>query len=353
MSSTGNLADGVTRFGLACFASAVELWTRGWEVNARHARQVLGGAAEADARPARDGDLPSALQRYALDLAAVPGQALDRLVEGLDPLPPAPPEPARRVGGHIVPIPARVHDASQGLAIYAVARDVARQMLTAQRAPFVPVDLGRGRTGLAITGVRYRASDLGVYDEVGVGFVVAPASDPYAVGLYFFALPVNGRLSRLAGAGIWGYAKTEETIDVALSDTRASWTLRRRRGRRRLLTISFPRGGHGDSTGVTLSTYTMRGGRPMRAQFVRSGRGERTLAGGGAVTLGLAAPGGRDPLTAALHRLGLPSAPVILHSWTERMSGELGPPQPVDPRAPARTARGGLSESRPRRPRRS
>lgn len=342
MSSTGNLADGLTRAGRAGFGAATELWTRGWEASARYARDALTGSTDADPS---DGRVSGALRRYVAALAAVPGLALERLADGFDPLQPAPSEPAHRVGRHSIPIPARVRDATQGLAIFAVARDAAIDILAAQRAPFVPIDLGRGRTALAITGVRYRASDLGVYDEVGVAFLVAPASDPYAVGLYFVALPVNGRLSRQAGSAIWGYAKTEELIDVTLDGRRASWTLRRRRSRRRVLTISFPRGGQSTSSGVGLTTYTVRRGRPMRVQFVRSGRGERTLAGGGSVTLTLGSGArGRDPLLSTLHRLGLPGAPVLLHSWTERMSGALGPAQPLRPR---------VREARPRRPRRS
>ena len=343
MASTGTLTDGLTRLGLAYVGSAADLWTRAWEVSARHARQALG-----------EENLPRALRRYLIELATVPALALERLIEGLDPVRVAPAGPARRIGGQSIPIPARVLDATQGMAIYAVPRDVAQAVLAAQKAPFVPVDLGRNVTGLAITGVRYRASDLGVYDEVGVGFLVAPARDPHAVGLYFFALPVTGRLSRLAGTTIWGYAKTEERIDVTLGDTRATWALRRRRGRTHVLTISFPRGGHGSSTGVTLPTYTLRNGHAARALFVRTGRGERTLAGSGAVTLSLGdGARTRDPLVAVLNRLGLPSAPVILHSWTETMSGELGPPQPLSPREPARAARPRVRGSRRRRPRRS
>jgi hypothetical protein len=355
MASTGTLTDGLTRLGLAYVGSAADLWTRAWEVSARHARQAVVGSREGRGGPALgEENLPRALRRYLIELATVPALALERLIDGLDPVRVGPAGPARRIGGQSIPIPARVLDATQGMAIYAVPRDVAQAVLAAQKAPFVPVDLGRNVTGLAITGVRYRASDLGVYDEVGVGFLVAPARDPHAVGLYFFALPVTGRLSRLAGTTIWGYAKTEERIDVTLGDTRATWALRRRRGRTHVLTISFPRGGHGSSTGVTLPTYTLRNGHGARALFVRTGRGERTLAGSGAVALSLGdGARTRDLLVAVLHRLGLPSAPVILHSWTETMSGELGPPQLLSPREPARAARARVRGSRRRRPRRS
>ena len=340
-STTGPLAPGWTRMGRALFVSGTDCWTRSWEIGLRYLRLAADlSVRDPDGRSGSRGPggaLFDAYRHFITEMAMVPGLAAERFAAELTPADTgaataaAAPPP---VEGRSIRLPARVEDAAQGLAMYAVPARAVEEALAERALPFVPVDLGRGAAALAIFGVRYVLSDLGTYDEIGFAFLVAPRQDPLAMGLHFFELPVSSRFSCAAGKAIWGYAKTEETIDVAAGESETSWTLRRKAGSGRVLTITFPRGGGGSSTAIPLPTYTLLGGRPHRTVFVRTGRGERILAGGGRVMLALGdeQANAGDGLWRTLRRLGLPAAPVILHAWTEHMSGEMGAPLPLSQR---------------------
>jgi hypothetical protein len=237
----------------------------------------------------------------------------------------------RSVEGRSVRLPVRAKEVSEGFVMYAVQARTVQAILAERRAPFVPVDLGRGRTVIGLFGARYLVSDLGTYDEVGCAFFVAPRREPWAVGLYYFELTANTRFSCEAAKAIWGVVKNEESVTVAPADSQVSWRLARRITGNHVLTVSFPRGGGGASTAIPLSIYTMLGGRPQRARSIRTGRGERLRLGRGQVrlTLGDHDANARDPLWQTLRRLGLPEAPAMLHGWTEHMWGELGAPHPL------------------------
>jgi hypothetical protein len=326
------LAVGLTRLGRALVASGTTFWTRSLEIGLRHARLLPDPAAGTGKRvPLPDGGgraLVDAYRHYASEMALVPWLALDQLgAELAGGGEPRAPHPAV-VAGKTVPIPTRVRRAMQGLAVYAVPAPAALRLLQARRIPFAPVPLGFARAAVAVTGARYASSDLGAHDEIGVALLVTPRSRPWAPGLHFLELPVNGHLSCEAGKAIWGYPKTEETLEMTSDRSRVAWTLRAERGGARVLTLGFPRGGGGSSTSIPLRTYTLFEGKAHRTVFTRTGRGERILAGTGPVTLSLGAPGTRrrHRVVETLRQLGLPGAPLILHAWTEAMSGEFGPP---------------------------
>jgi hypothetical protein len=182
----------------------------------------------------------------------------------------------------------------------------------------------------AVFGVRYRVSDLGAFEEMGVAVLAAPDVDPWAIGLYILAHPVTGSFSREAGNVVWGYPKTVETIDCAWGAREVTWTLRAGMGGPTLVTVAFPRGGRSASVAIPLPTYTLIDGALHRTVFTRTGLGERIRAGGEGVTLSLGAltPNRADGGWAILDGLGAGARP-ILSSWTERLSGEFGPPMPV------------------------
>jgi hypothetical protein len=329
------LAVGLTRLSRALLASGTAFWTRSLEVGLRHAGLLPDPAA----RPLGHGppqrgpgrNIVDAYRHYATEIALVPWLAVERFAEELagDRRPRA--SPSTTVAGKAVPIPTQVRAAMQGLAVYAVPARIALRALHERRAPFVPFSLGFGRAAVAVTGVRYVSSDLGAHDEIGVALLVTPKGNPWAPGLHFLELPVNGRLSCEAGKVIWGYPKTEETIEVRLERSRVAWTLRSKKDGSRVLTIVFPRGGGGSSTSIPLRTYTLLKGKAHRTVFTRTGRGERIRAGTGPVTLsfGTHSAGPVHRLAGTLRKLGLPVAPLILHSWTEAMSGEFGAPLPL------------------------
>jgi hypothetical protein len=326
-----------TRLGMAMVDSALDFWGRSLEIGARYVGNSLADASIAGGGTPASADFAGAflkeLRHYAAEMALVPWLALERFGDGLrsgDALG-EPGMAVHVVDGHRVVLPVRVLDAAQGMALYAVSIEAVQAILTDTGAPFRPVDLGRGRTALSIFGVHHREGDLGSYDEVGVAFHVAPREDPLAVGLYIIDFPVNAPFPLLAGKAIWGYAKSEATVDVALETTRAAWRLTRPGARQPVLTVSFPRGGHGASTAIPFPTYTLPGVAStdvVRAVVTRTGRGERIRAHGRGVRLELGDPAANasDPLWKILDRLGVADSQPMVHAWTEHMSAEFGLP---------------------------
>lgn len=325
-----------TRLGMAMVDSTLDFWGRSLEIGGRYVAKTLEDASVAGRGTPASADFVGAFlkeaRHYATEMALVPWLALERFGDGLrsaDQLGTPGKTVYPDIDGHRVVLPVRVLDAAQGMALYAVSIDAVQAFLTETGAPFRPVTLGRGRTGLSIFGVHHREGDLGSYDEIGVALHVAPREDPLAVGLYIVDFPVNARFPRLAGRDIWGYAKSEAIVELTLEATQATWRLGRPGAHQPLLIITFPRGGHGASTAVPLPTYTLSGaGDIIRTVITRTGRGERIRAHGRGVRLELSHPvaGADDAIWKLLHRLDVADSPPMIHAWTEHMSAEFGLP---------------------------
>jgi len=232
-----------------------------------------------------------------------------------------------------VMLPARVEDASQGLAVYLVSKQPVQQILDADPGqPFKALNLGNDRTPLAIFIVDYRQSDLGSYHELGIAFFVAPRNDPLAIGMYIRELPVDEQLSCNAGREIWGYPKTVQSLHFVYEPGSASCALIKSGSDRPLLAITFERGGSESSHALPSYSYTMKRGMPHRTIFTRSGLNERIRLGGAGVKLVLdnhqaVASGG---VWQMLQASRLTNTTPILHAWTEHMSGEFGTPYLLD-----------------------
>jgi hypothetical protein len=326
-----------TRLSIAMVGSTLDFWGRSLEIGGRYVGKSLADAAVAGRGTPASADFVAAFLRefrhYGSEMALVPWLALERFGDGLRPPETLgrPGSSVREVDGRHVVLPVRVLDAAQGMALYAVSREAVQAFLAKTGTPFDPVDLGRGLTGLAVFGVHHREGDLGSYDEVGVGFYVSPRADPLAIGLYIFDFPVNAPFPLVAGKAIWGYAKSAAIVDVALESTHATWRLTRAGAAQPVLTVSFPRGGHGASTAIPLPTYTLSGAAPadiIRTVVTRTGRGERIRAHGRGVRLELGDPAANasDTLWDILHRLGVADRRPMLHAWTEHMAAEFGVP---------------------------
>ncbi len=334
-----------TRLGMAMVDSTLDFWGRSLEIGGRYVAKTLEDASVASRGTPASADFMGAFfkeaRHYATEMALVPWLALERFGDGLrsaDQLGTPGETVYPDIDGHRVVLPVRVLDAAQGMALYAVSIEAVQTFLTETGAPFRPVPLGRGRTGLSIFAVHHREGDLGSYDEIGVGLHVAPREDPLAVGLYIVDFPVNASFPRLAGREIWGYAKSDATVDRALESTQATWRLTRPGAHQPVLTITFPRGGHGASTAIPLPTYTLRGAAPtdiVRTVVTRTGRGERIRTHGRGVRLELgdAATNAADPIWKLLHRLGVADSRPMIHAWTEHMAAEFGVPMTL-PRRP-------------------
>jgi hypothetical protein len=234
---------------------------------------------------------------------------------------------AYRVADTRVLLPARVHDASHGSAVYLVPKDIVQDLLDLHQPRALQTwDVGSGRTPVQIFIVDYRDSDLGSYRELGMACFAAPKNSPLAVGMHILELPVTDRFSCDAGRHIWGYPKTLYDLDFTYRDNTVTSTLIKRGSpAQKLFALTLPRAGAGSSRNVPIYNYTVKRGMHHRTIFTRSGRGEGIQWGSRAVRLEVHANVADSALN-TLQSLGLPGRTPIFSSWTERMTGEFGMP---------------------------
>jgi hypothetical protein len=200
--------------------------------------------------------------------------------------------------------------------MYMVDRDAARKIIPPE---FEADEMAPGKTQLCIVMVKYRDNDLGDYNEMGIIFFVRPKGQPDAdVGSYIHHLPVDQSFTQQAGLEIWGFPKTVEEIDF--TTTADSATCDVRMGGQRVLTLTLPRGGDGETPDTPALGYTLLEGAPHRIAFSRGGRNESTRPGGDGVSLEL----GNHAIADELRSLGLPHLTPLLSSWSEHFFGTFG-----------------------------
>lgn len=249
------------------------------------------------------------------------------------------------VDGCTVMLPARIKEASQGSATYAVDPAIARDVLDKAGLPFEPVITGGDAALLSLFMVDYRKSDLGAYAEFGAAIMGHPKGDPLAPpGMVIFALPVSGEFTRDCGQQIWGYPKTlVKGLKVWREGERGYCHLPKESGG--ALTFSVSSRGFSQSHEIPLVTYTVKDGRPTRVIFRRSGEHER-LRAGGSVKLDIGDEAGKgvgvasaqmpemEHLCETLRRFGLPGKKPVASGWTEVMTGSFGVPEALADTAP-------------------
>lgn len=214
------------------------------------------------------------------------------------------------IAGQTVTTPVRVRDASAATVLFEVDAAAASALLPGDA--FTLVETQPGRAHFALVLVDYRDNDLGAYHEVGFTFFVRPREGGED-GTFLTRLPVNQAFTNEAGRTIWGFPKTVEQIDVENTATSSTWTLRV--DGQEVLTVRTPRGGTDETPPASMAAYTYLDGAPHRTTFTQGGEGSQILFGGDGVELTL----GTHPIAAELTSLGLPGAPVVLTTWTERM----------------------------------
>jgi len=302
-------AEVAARIGASAVAAAGDFWTRALEIGVRYATGALD---------AHTGGIPAALT----ELALVPGLAFDRFAGELDTAPDAHPDAASwTIEGRPFRLPARIGDAAQGFALYAVPIAAAQQALGGARAPVMAVDIGGGQAAFQLFASDYRDSDFGVCAEIGAAFLVRTRAGRRSLGMFIVDLPVSGRFACAAGKRIWGYAKRVAPIRFAYAAAEATCTLGSARAAQ--VRITFRRGVGSASTSIPVPSYTMLDGRLTRTLYRRTGREERIFFGamGGRVFAR-----GEDRLAKLLRLLEVPTAKPFLTAWTEHMSGEFGRP---------------------------
>ncbi len=210
--------------------------------------------------------------------------------------------------GQTVTLPVRVADASAGTVIFDV--DLAAAQALAPEG-FDVIEAAPGRAQFALALVDYRVNDLGAYHEVGTILFVRPTSGGED-GNFITHLPVDQEFTNAAGNQIWGFPKSVEQIDVTQTDTTSRWVLTM--GGELVLDITVPRGGTDEMPPLPMTSYTLIAGKPHATKFTQGGTGS-SMGFGEGVTLNL----GTHPIAKELQSLGLPDAPVVITTWTEKM----------------------------------
>lgn len=220
--------------------------------------------------------------------------------------------------GTPITMPVEVADASAGTVIFDVALDAAQAL-----APegFEVVESAPGRAQLALALVDYRVNDLGAYHEVGTILFVRPSGGGED-GNFITHLPVDQEFTCVAGNQIWGFPKSVEQIDVTQTETTSRWVLTM--GGELVLDITVPRGGTDEMPPLPMTSYTLLDGRPHATRFTQGGSGS-SMGFGDGVSLTL----GTHPIAKELETLGLPGAPVVITTWTEKMSATFEEPRPL------------------------
>ena len=286
-------------------------------------------------------------QTYCTEMAFLWPRAVDRLSRGVDDVArsrtPVAPGVApkhremRLIDGVPVALPVRIVDASQAFAFYLVSARHACAFLREQQVPFTAVDVGNGRTPLAILGVDYRETDLGAYQELGVCLFVKPIDSRErscdVPGTLFASLTVNDRFNVRRAAPLWGYNKTY-TPHLQLHYEREAVAFSVDGHDPGALSVTFPRFGASRSTEIPCYTWGVdhdrfHGPAPVKTLIVRSATGEGVQVSG---NVDLRLGDGTQPrcvckLEAAreqacvclmLRELALPKRPIA-NTWAEHM----------------------------------
>jgi hypothetical protein len=120
-----------------------------------------------------------------------------------------------QVQGRQVTLPVAIRDSVCATAVFACSADAARTAVPDDR--LTPLTIaGRGLASLLF--VKYRDTDLGAYDEVGLSVaVLGPGRG--AIGAYIVELPVTQTFTLEAGRAIWGLPKwlADSTISIRRS----------------------------------------------------------------------------------------------------------------------------------------
>lgn len=218
--------------------------------------------------------------------------------------------------GQTVTLPVEVRDGTNATVMYDVPLDAAQALVP---APFEVIETEPGRAQFVLALVDYKDNDLGSYLEVGTIAFVRPAGGGED-GNFITHLPVTEHFTCVAGNQIWGFPKSIERIEVTTTDTTSRWVLEM--DGELVLDLTLPRGGSDDMPAMELTSYTMIEGRPHRTAFTQGGGGTGMFFDAD-VSLTL----GSHPVAKELASLGLPDAPVVMTTWTERMRATFAEPE--------------------------
>lgn len=233
-------------------------------------------------------------------------------------------------------LPVRVHDASHGIAVWGVDKQLVQEELDLRRHNRLRAwDMGGSRSPMALFMTQHREGDLGAYDELGLAFFVTPKDDPLAVGMIVVhdILATENSLGLAASNQIWAARKIPAELTFERQDRSA--TIAASKDGEHLITVTMPRGGDGTSSEVPLFLYTYKGETLHRTIITRSGTGESMRAGGVGLSIDVSAAGYRHKLCDDLRRFGItgegrgPLVRPLFTAWSEHVAASLPRPDPV------------------------
>jgi len=238
------------------------------------------------------------------------------------------------IQGRRVTFPVVVRDAASGAVTYLVPTGAVERLVRGRELEVIEVLPGQTLFSLAI--IDYRDNDLGDYNEVSLTFFARPRGERPSVGIpylgnvvdffrsalptFIWKLPVDQAFTCEAGAGIWGFPKTVERIE--LEDAGGRRTCRLLMDHQHVLTVSVPRGGRRELPEQLLTTYSYVGGVLHRTRFVSGARGMSFTLGGADLILGT------HPIADDLRTLGLPKR-ALASVWMEHQHARFEAPEPV------------------------
>jgi hypothetical protein len=239
--------------------------------------------------------------------------------------------PGYEIQGRQITMPVEVRDASGAIAGFLVPSRAASHLVG---DAFEIVDFLPGRTLLMIACIDYIDNDLGDYNEVAINCFVRQkgksrglpwigawlAMAKGSLPSYSWKMPVNQSFTRDAGANIWGFPKTVETINFDYSQEGLfSGTLEM--DGEKVLDIKMPRGGTKESAESQMIGYSYIDGIPHVTYSTQTSSGMGS-AGGKDVEISL----GSHPIAEELRALGLPKKPLMT-TWIGKMVMSFGPPE--------------------------
>jgi len=120
-------------------------------------------------------------------------------------------------------LPIRYFDVQGLVATFLTDMDRATELLKGTGLLAVPQE--DGKAVVVLGSYEYRKTDLGPYNEVGLGVLAVAPGDPIPAN-YVVHLPVNTAVANRAGREIWGFNKFVTAIDIKRDGKKFSTTLR-------------------------------------------------------------------------------------------------------------------------------
>ncbi len=244
------------------------------------------------------------------------------------------------IQGRELAMPVEVRAARSWAATFVVSA-AATQTLVAP-AGLQVAQIRKGKAIATLAFVRYEDTDLGVYNELAVAFVVrrhdardaSPARMALEVarnqtGVYIHHLPVNQEFTLEAGRTIWGYPKFMAEIDIDERPNGTTCTLRHDGSL--VLNLLVRKGIKPWPRVPNLPTYTFLDGVLRRTPWETTPAGTRGRIGGAVLELG------SHPIASELRSLGLPKRAMVSTS-IERISARFGSAEVVHPTTAAAPA---------------